>query len=63
MNDTKNLWLQRRRRLCEILEAGSAADPVSRIYDVFSTLMTLINVAVKVMYTQERISHATTIQL
>lgn len=51
MNDTKNLWLQRRRRLCEILEAGSAADPVSRIYDVFSTLMTLINVAVTVMYT------------
>lgn len=55
MNDTKNLWLQRRRRLCEILEAGSAADPVSRIYDVFSTLV--------ILYTQERISHATTIQL
>ena len=44
-------WLQRRRRLSEILEAGSAADPVSRIYDIFSTLMTLINILVTVLYT------------
>ena len=51
MKDTKKIWLQRRRRLCEILEAGSAADPVSRIYDVFSTMMTLVNVLVTVLYT------------
>lgn len=47
----KKLWYQRRRRICEILEAGSADDLVSRAYDIFSTLMTLTHVAVTVMYT------------
>ena len=54
MKNTKSSWMQRRRRLSEILEAGSAADPVSRGYDVFSTLMTLTNVAVTVMYTFDK---------
>ena len=48
--DKKKIWLQR-RRLCEILEAGSAEDPVSRAYDIFSTLMTLTNVIATVLYT------------
>ena len=54
MKEKKTIWLQRRRRLCEILEAGSAEDPISRSYDIFSTLMTLINVTVTVMYTFDR---------
>ena len=49
--NNKTLWLQRRRRLFEILEAGSAEDPVSRIYDVFSTFMTLANVLATLLYT------------
>ena len=51
MDDRKKLWYQRRRRLSEILEAGSAEDIVSRLYDIFSTLMTLTNVIVTVLYT------------
>ena len=47
----KKLWLQRRRRLSEILEAGASADFISRSYDVLSTLMTLINITVTVLYT------------
>ena len=51
MDNRKKIWMQRRRRVSEIIEAGTAEDIVSRIYDVFSTLMTLINVIATVMYT------------
>lgn len=34
MDEKKVIWLQRRRRIWEILEAGSADDLVSRAYDV-----------------------------
>jgi voltage-gated potassium channel len=51
MANNKKVWLQRRRRLSEILEAGASTDFVSRSYDVLSTLMTLVNIAVTVMYT------------
>ena len=54
MKSKKKIWIQRRRRLSEILEAGSAEDLVSRGYDIFSTLMTLTNVAVTVMYTFDK---------
>ena len=54
----KKYWLQRRRRLCEILEAGSAEDPVSRAYDIFSTLMTLANVLATVLYTFDEMEAA-----
>ena len=54
MENKKRVWLQRRRRVSEIVEAGSASDPGSRVYDVFSTLMTMINVTVTVMYTFDR---------
>ena len=54
MNNRKTIWFQRRRRLSEILEAGTAEDLVSRVYDVFSTLMTLTNVAVTVLYTFDK---------
>ena len=51
MENRKRLWMQRRRRISEIIEAGSAEDWLSRGYDIFSTLMTLINVVVTVLYT------------
>ena len=51
MNEQKKLWAQRRRRMSEIVEAGAADDFVSRTYDVLSTLILLINVAVTILYT------------
>ncbi len=51
MENRKKTWMQRRRRVCEIVEAGTADDFVSRAYDVFSTLMTVANVVVTVLYT------------
>lgn len=94
MSNNRKIWLQRRRRVSEIVEAGTANDLASRAYDVFSTLMTLTNIAVTELYTfdkmewnhggtvlvprgdlmllegdhiilyfQERISHASTIQV
>ena len=51
MENRKRIWMQRRRRISEIIEAGSAEDWVSRSYDIFSTLMTLVNVVVTVLYT------------
>ena len=51
MANNNTIWYQRRRRLSEILEAGASTDFVSRFYDVFSTLMTLVNIGVTVLYT------------
>ena len=51
MEDRKRLWMQRRRRVSEIIEAGTSDDWVSRGYDLFSTFMTLVNVVVTVLYT------------
>lgn len=51
MANNKKVWLQRRRRLSEILEAGASTDLVSRSYDVLSTLLTLVNIGVTVLYT------------
>lgn len=44
-------WLQRRRRVSEIIEVGTSGDIPSRCYDVASTLILLINVAVTMLYT------------
>lgn len=65
ISNHKNIWLQRRRRLCEILEAGSSEDIVSRIYDVFTTLMTLANIAATVLYTfdEMELNHGNTLLL
>ena len=55
MKDThtnqKSVWMNRRRRLSEIIEAGASDDIPSRCYDIVSTLILLINVAVTIMYT------------
>ena len=44
-------WLQRRRRVSEIIEVGTSDDIPSRCYDIASTLILVINVAVTVLYT------------
>lgn len=68
MSNHKNIWLHRRRRLCEILEAGSSEDTVSRIYDVFTVLvpkgdLMLLEGDRVILYTQEKFAHASTITL
>ena len=52
--DRKSMWMNRRRRVSEIIEAGASDDIPSRCYDIASTLILLINVAVTVMYTFDR---------
>ena len=54
MDTKKKVWMQRRRRISEIIEAGTADDIVSRCYDIFSTLVTLTNVVVTVLYTFDK---------
>ena len=63
MDEKKRIWMQRRRRVSEIIEAGTADDIVSRCYDVFSTLMTLTNVLVTVLYTfdEMELNHGSTL--
>lgn len=51
MNQRKNRWLQRRKRVSEIIEVGSTYDWPSRCYDIVSTLVLLVNLTVAVMYT------------
>ena len=51
MNSNKKTWLQRRRRISEIVEAGTSEDWVSKGYDIVSTLLLLINIAVTILYT------------
>lgn len=51
MSKNRKTWLQRRRRIFEIIEAGSARDWVSRGYDILSTLVLLVNVSVTILYT------------
>lgn len=53
MNQRKKLWLQRRKRLSEIIEVGSNYDWPSRSYDIASTLILLVNLTVTVMNTFE----------
>lgn len=63
MDDKKKIWMQRRRRISEIIEPGTAEDIVSRCYDVFTTLMTLVNVVVTVLYTfdEMELNHGSTL--
>ena len=63
--DSKKLWMQRRRRISEIIEAGTAEDPVSRVYDIASTLLTITNVIVTVLYTfdEMELRHGNTLLL
>ena len=58
MSKNSRIWMQRRKRLSEIIEVGKADDWISRGYDIFSTLMVLVNVAVTVMYTFDRLEES-----
>ncbi|MBO5129741.1 MAG: ion transporter [Oscillospiraceae bacterium] len=51
MTKNKKVWLQRRRRVSEIIEAGTAEDWVSKGYDIFSTFLLLVNLCVTILYT------------
>ena len=51
MDNQNKKWMQRRRRIWEIIEPGKAEDLISRCYDVFTTFMTIVNVLVTVLYT------------
>lgn len=53
MDKQKNVWLQRRRRISEIIEVGTTDDWLSRGYDVLSTFVLLLNIAVTVLYTYD----------
>lgn len=50
------IWLQRRKRLFEIVEVGAADDWISRGYDMLSTLILVVNLTVTVMNTFDAMS-------
>jgi len=54
MKNKKYIWAQRRKRMSAIVEMGSADDWVSRGYDILSCVILLINVAVTILYTFDR---------
>ena len=51
MNKKKKVWLNRRRRISQIIEVGSRDDKASRCYDIGSTVVLLANLIVTVMLT------------
>ena len=54
MSNNRKEWLQRRRRISEIIEVGTAGDWVSKCYDLISVLIVVINITVTVLYTFDR---------
>ncbi len=51
MKENRKVWLQRRKRIFEIIEVGTSEDLPSRAYDIASVVVMLVNVAVTVLYT------------
>ena len=51
MNEKEGIWAARRKRMSEVIEVGSSGDWMSRGYDIFSTLILLINITATVLYT------------
>lgn len=51
MQTEESVWLNRRKRISETIEVGSSGDWISRGYDIFSTLMLLVNLTATVLYT------------
>ena len=51
MSKHRRKWLPRRKRVAEIIEVGRSDDWISRGYDLLSTVILLLNVAVTVLYT------------
>ena len=46
-------WLQRRKRISEIIEVGSSGDWISRFYDLVNSTSIVLNLVVSVLYTFE----------
>lgn len=51
MDKHRKVWMQRRRRVSEIIEVGKTDDWISRGYDILSTIVLLANVTVTMLYT------------
>ena len=51
MDKKINVWLNRRRRISQIIEVGSSGDWPSRCYDIISSVILLVNLTVTVMCT------------
>ena len=51
MDNKKRNWMQIRRRVSEIIEVGASDDLPSRAYDMISTFLVMVNVAVTILYT------------
>ena len=54
MKNQKYIWIQRRKRMSAIVEMKSADDWISRGYNLLNCVMLLINVAVTILYTFDR---------
>ena len=54
MKNQKYIWIQRRKRMSAIVEMKSADDWISRGYNILNCVMLLINVAVTILYTFNR---------
>ena len=54
MKNQKYIWIQRRKRMSAIVEMKSADDWISRGYNILNCVMLLINVAVTILYTFDR---------
>lgn len=56
MNDQNNIWVQRRKRMAEIIDVASSGDWISQGYDIVSTIFLLINLVATLMDTFDALS-------
>ena len=56
MENRKQIWERRRKRVHEIVEVGSSGDWVSQGYDWLSTILLIVNLAVAIMDTFDRLA-------
>lgn len=56
MENRKQIWERRRKRVHEIVEVGSAGDWVSQGYDWLSTILLVVNLVVTIMETFDRLA-------
>ena len=51
MVEKKAVWMQRRKRLFELVEVTISDGWLNRVYGIVSTLVLLVNLAATIMYT------------
>lgn len=56
MNDQNNIWVQRRKRMAEIIDVASSGDWISQGYDIVSSIFLLINLVATLMDTFDALS-------